>query len=318
MTRLLCIALVATAAADIAVNFTVTSDHPTQRTKISWFDPQGKLVEVGSIAPGEQVTQGTFAGHRFQLDAPGDSRLQPMSKIVTVRSAGGHGVLPAPTVHLTVPDRSRVRVECYRKGAHDAEPTDAPIRIDVHPKWSPLGAARFLDLVETGFYDGVALSRSVRGFLTQFGIAATEKQREQWRGKTIKDDPPAGIGFQPGTLSFAGSGGDSRTHEVFVVMPGCDGGQLSAFGRETWETPFGELADMASLQEVGRFYSYGDMPPWGQGPAPGKIWQQGYEYLRREFPRISYLDTCRVVDLPEARAQDAPEKAGGGHQRVEL
>ena len=53
MTRLLCIALVATAAADIAVNFTVTSDHPTQRTKISWFDPQGKLVEVGSIAPGE-------------------------------------------------------------------------------------------------------------------------------------------------------------------------------------------------------------------------------------------------------------------------
>jgi len=233
------------AAEDVAVNFTITSDHPTQLITVSWVAPRTNELHVtGTIPPGERLQQNTFAGHEFQIVAPADGRFPAINKRFVVRSAGGR------TVHLTVPDRSRIRVECYRRGAHDSNPAARPIRIDVHPKWSPLGAARFLDLVQTSFFDGVALSRSVRGFLTQFGIASTEEQRERWRNKTIKDDPPAGIGFRAGTLSFAGSGVDSRSHEVFVVMPECGAGQLEAFGTNVWETPFGELADQDSLREA--------------------------------------------------------------------
>eukprot|EP00959_Pyramimonas_sp_CCMP1952_P276597 5781732-Pyramimonas_sp.AAC.2 len=42
----------------------------------------------------------------------------------------------------------------------------------VHPDWAPLGAERFLELVKTGFFNNVGLTRVVQGFLVQFGIAA--------------------------------------------------------------------------------------------------------------------------------------------------
>ena len=41
---------------------------------------------------------------------------------------------------------------------------------------------------------------------------------------------------------------------------------------------------------------YWDMPPWGKGPDPQKIYGEGYGYLAHEFPEIDYLETCRVVE----------------------
>ena len=50
--------------------------------------------------------------------------------------------------------------------------------------------------------------------------------------------------FAEGMLSFAGSGKDSRGSEMFFVMPGCPPEQLNAFGSNSWETPFGRVADV--------------------------------------------------------------------------
>lgn len=288
------------------LSLTIESDHASEPIIVSWVSPQdGSLVRVGSIDPGKELTQTTFDGHEFELSAS-DGYVERR----TVRKIRGG-------VKWTAPDHGRVRVECV------VLKSGAAIRIDVYPTWSPLGAARFLDLVHSGFYDGVGLTRVVPKFLTQFGIASTRQQREKWRGvAAVPDDPPVGIGFREGYMSFAGSGPDSRGTEVFFVMPGAPQQQLEYFGVNPWETPFGVVADAASLSAVGDFHSYGDLPGMARnghaGPDPGRIWTEGYEYLARDFPLLDYFSTCRVIG-PTARNATPPRtKATASTAAVEL
>jgi len=173
------------------------------------------------------------------------------------------------------------------------------LNIIVKPYWSPRGASRFLELVRLGYYDGVALNRVVPGFLCQFGIAKDPIVRVNWGERTIFDDFPLDIPFQPGYLSYAGSGPDSRTTEVFIAMPGVDQEQLDYFGENSWETPFGMLDGNVEESALAKIYSgYGDMPPWGKGPDSNRIYDKdGYtEYLPNDFPDLDYIDRCYVVD----------------------
>ena len=44
---------------------------------------------------------------------------------------------------------------------------------------------------------------------------------------------------------------------------------------------------------------YGDMPPWGQGPDPQKVYRpDGYDYLAKKFPDLAYFETCTVDETP--------------------
>ena len=49
--------------------------------------------------------------------------------------------------------------------------------LEIKPEWAPLGAARFLELVESGYFSGVPFFRVVKDFLTQFGITPDKKVR---------------------------------------------------------------------------------------------------------------------------------------------
>jgi hypothetical protein len=40
--------------------------------------------------------------------------------------------------------------------------TKGPVVIEVHPAWAPLGAARFLELVESDYFSDVALFRCIK------------------------------------------------------------------------------------------------------------------------------------------------------------
>jgi cyclophilin family peptidyl-prolyl cis-trans isomerase len=91
--------------------------------------------------------------------------------------------------------------------------------IEVHPEWAPLGAARFKELVGTdGFFSGVRFFRTIKGFMTQFGIPGKPAVASEWKDKKIADDPSAGISNKRGYLSFATSGKDSRTTQMFINL----------------------------------------------------------------------------------------------------
>jgi peptidyl-prolyl cis-trans isomerase A (cyclophilin A) len=167
--------------------------------------------------------------------------------------------------------------------------------IEVHPEWAPLGAKRFLELVELGdsFWKGVRFFRVIEGFMAQFGIPGKPELASEWKQKTIPDDPVLKSNDR-GYISFATSGKDSRTTQMFINL--VDNKNLDDMGF----SPFGIVVDNG-MEVVDQLYAeYGEGAPQGNGPNQGRIQSEGNRYLKKQFPNLSYVKSVRVVgDTPE-------------------
>ncbi len=115
------------------------------------------------------------------------------------------------------------------------ETTKGPMKIEIYPEWSPIGAERFLALVADEFYTNIALFRCVKKFLVQFGIS-DNPIKKHWHGDNIPDDPNLHMGIKKNYLSFAGGGPNTRSTQLFIAFE-----DLEFLGNEPWETPFGML-----------------------------------------------------------------------------
>jgi cyclophilin family peptidyl-prolyl cis-trans isomerase len=168
--------------------------------------------------------------------------------------------------------------------------TKGDIDIIVERNWSPNGAARFLELVDDGFYKDVPFFRCVDNFLCQFGAVPARPGAKVYA--PVPDDPqlPVLRNFKRGYVSFAGNGPNSRATHMFITL----GDNLSSLGTMPWETPIGYVSAESMQNVVSRFNtSYGDIPPWGKGPEPGRIEaQDGAMYLKQNFPEMDYILSC--------------------------
>ncbi|KAL7526808.1 hypothetical protein ACHAWF_001920 [Thalassiosira exigua] len=251
-------------------------DHPDRRRLEAKIGPRG----------GWHASE-TYVGHEFSYELDGKR----------------HYVTPPPgnvngeQFLMLAGDHDGFRVRC--EVTVNSQQYMDYLDVLVKPYWAPRAASRFLELVREKYYDGVAFNRVVPQFLTQFGIAKDYGARTKEKELTIWDDFPKEIPFEPGTLSFAGSGHDTRTTEVFVVMPGASREQLERFGTNSWETPFATIEGDVGTSALSKIYAgYGDMPPWGKGPDSANIYEaDGYtKYLPKKFPKLDYIDRCYVVD----------------------
>lgn len=236
-------------------------------------------------ALGGELTVTTFPGHRFTYDFGNERHW--------VQIRAGHDL------ELLLADKTEILVRCTTT-ANGFKETGQPLNIRVIPWWSPRGASRFLELVRDYYYDGCALNRVVPRFLTQFGIAADTEKRRHWRSRSITDDPKREDvpHFLPGMVSYAGSGPDSRSAEIFIVMPDTPKGQLDYFGTNSWETPFGIVQGELKDTPIGKWHVTGDIKPFGEGTDPQRIYQDdGYEYLGKQFPELDYIEKCRVEEI---------------------
>jgi peptidyl-prolyl cis-trans isomerase A (cyclophilin A) len=172
--------------------------------------------------------------------------------------------------------------------------TKGPVDFIIQPKRSPIGAKRLLELVDGGYFGPkLPLFRCVENFLCQFGYRPeTDDAYKKWDSATILDDVrtnPDDRYFKRGEISFAGGGKNSRSSHLFVTL----GKHVSSLGKEPWETQVGYVTESSMNDVVLKWYTgYGDMPPWGEGPAPDKIQQQGLSYLAEEFPKLDYWLGC--------------------------
>lgn len=180
--------------------------------------------------------------------------------------------------------------------------TEGEVVVEVDRSLAPHGADRFYRLVKEGYYDGAKFFRVVSGFVAQFGMAADPKVNKKWDRATIPDDPVHGSNT-PGTVTFATSGPDSRTAQIFINYgdnSSLDGQGFSPFGRVT-----------KGMEAVEKFYS-----GYGERPDQGRIAIGGNEYLDRVFPELDAIKTARVISedgkpIGEANAA-APEVPAEG------
>lgn len=179
-----------------------------------------------------------------------------------------------------VPDVYRVTLETSK----------GDVTIAVTKAWAPEGAERFYRLVRQGFYDDARFFRVVRNFVVQFGINGDPTVEAHWRSMTIADDPVKQSNTR-GTITFATSGPNTRTTQVFINLK--DNARLDQSGF----APFGQVIE--GMDVVDRFFSaYGDGPPRGVGPEQDLMERQGNTYLEARFPRLDYVRRGRITTSP--------------------
>jgi cyclophilin family peptidyl-prolyl cis-trans isomerase len=158
--------------------------------------------------------------------------------------------------------------------------------VEVRRDWSPNGADRLYNLVKNGFFDDVRFFRVLKGFVAQFGINGDPKVSAPWHTADIKDDPVKQSNKR-GTLSFATSGPNSRTTQVFVNLH--DNTNLDGYGF----SPVGRV--VSGMKVVDSLYGgYGDGPPEGSGPDQGRMQMQGNSYLIENFPKLDYVKKATI------------------------
>jgi len=148
--------------------------------------------------------------------------------------------------------------------------------IQTRPSWAPLGVEHFHQLMDDHFYDQAKFFRVVKDFIVQFGIAAVPKNN---RRETIKDDPVEQTNAR-GTVTFATSGADTRTTQLFINTRKRGNQFLDKQG-------FAPIAEVISgMEYVDQIYD-----GYGEKPNQGKIQNKGNAYLDKEFPLLSYIQT---------------------------
>lgn len=172
--------------------------------------------------------------------------------------------------------------------------TSGDVVVDVHPDWAPLGAQRFLEMVDDGYFDGCKIYRVVPGFMAQWGIHGDTSRYNQWKDRKIKDDPVKKSNTR-GTLSFATSGPDCRSCQIFVNF-----GKNSSLDSQGF-SPFGEV--VTGIENIDKIFSgYGESEPKGEGPNQNKVKEGGDSYLQK-FPKLTVIQSAMRAEVADVYAK---------------
>jgi len=170
--------------------------------------------------------------------------------------------------------------------------------LEAHRAWAPRGVDRLYQLVQNRFFDNTRFFRAVTGFMVQFGVSGDPGVNAAWEQLAIPDDSVAQSNKR-GYMSFAMAGPGTRTTQVFINL--VDNTALDGMGF----SPIGVVTEgMAVIDSL--YAGYGDGPPAGFGPDQMRIMREGNAYLEREFPKLDFIRTASLVNVP------APATSGLG------
>ncbi|MFO0177673.1 MAG: peptidylprolyl isomerase [Planctomyces sp.] len=169
------------------------------------------------------------------------------------------------------PDKFRVKFET----------SCGDFTVEVQRDWAPLGADRFHELVQAGFYDECRFFRVVPGFVVQWGMNGDPAVYAKWKDREIKDDKVTQSNRE-GMITFASRGPNTRTCQLFINL--ADNERLDDLGF----APFGKVVE--GLDVVKKITS-----EYGQRPQQPLIQEEGNTYLKKEFPKMDYIKKATVV-----------------------
>ena len=167
------------------------------------------------------------------------------------------------------------------------ETTEGPFVVEVRRDWSPRGADRFYNLVRAGYYDTMYVHRVIRGGIAQFGFYRDPRINNVWLNRPVGDDPPKESNKR-GTITFAHSGMNTRTAQVFINLS--DNPQFD----DDKFVPFGTVVEGMETTVDAFFHGYGELKPQGDGPDPSQAAYRGNAYLAESFPALSQIFTATV------------------------
>ena len=103
----------------------------------------------------------------------------------------------------------------------------------------------------------------------------------RWKDRAILDDPVVQSNTR-GTIVFATSGPNTRGNQFFVNYS--ENTRLDGMGF----SPFGRVVE--GMTVVDSIYA-----GYGETPDQSRVGAEGNAYLKREFPRLDYIKSARIV-----------------------
>ena len=157
-----------------------------------------------------------------------------------------------------------------------------------HRDWAPRGVDRFYHLVQLGYFDDARFFRVLSGFMAQWGMNGNPRVTAAWEPLTIADDSVKQSNVRGMVTFAAGSAPDTRSTQLFINYRdnrNLDGMRFA---------PIGQVVDGMSV--VDSLYSgYGEGAPDGGGPSQERIASEGNAYLTKNFPKLDFIKTARIV-----------------------
>jgi peptidyl-prolyl cis-trans isomerase A (cyclophilin A) len=261
--------------------------------RVNWFLA---AVAVGTLFFGckaKEPTAETQPPEKPKAEAPA----QPKVETPAPTPAQPEVTASAPSAPLrSAYDRALLRPAALKEKAPETfqvkfTTTRGEFTVTVHRAWAPIGADRFYNLVKHHFYDNASFFRVVPGFIVQFGISAYPPVSIAWRDTNLQDDPVTQSNKR-GYLTFATSGPNTRTTQLFINLKDNEGLDTQGFA------PFG-VVDAKGMNVVEMMYDqYANTPRDLQD----LITAQGKPYLDKNWPKLDSIKTA-------ALAGPAPEPA---------
>lgn len=192
--------------------------------------------------------------------------------------SGDHSALLDTTRSAEIaPEVFRVRFETSR----------GPFVVEAHHAWSPWAVDRFYYIVRNGFYDSTRFFRVLPGYIAQFGINGDPRIAASWRQRLFPDDTVPHQSNLRGRITFANAGPNTRNTQLFIDLrnnPNLDQNYA----------PIGEIVEGMNVVDS-LWNGYGDGPPGGRGPDQSRLFSEGNQYLVKEFPKLDYVKTARII-----------------------
>ncbi len=212
--------------------------------------------------------------------------------LLIVAGCSGANAFTTPQNVLTDPES---RTKPKRVFLVDVETSKGKIVMEIHPEWAPIGARRFRELVQDGFYDECRFFRTVPGFVVQTGMNGDPLVQAQWKNKKLRDDPVLQSNKR-GYVTFATSGTDSRTTQFFINL--AHNAQLDKMGF----APIGVVVE--GLEVVEKLEQ-----KYGEEADQQLITSKGNEYLTANFPEMDYIVTAKLRASQESDSESVTAKA---------
>eukprot|EP01041_Mallomonas_annulata_P003045 gene3045-5963_t len=162
------------------------------------------------------------------------------------------------------------------------EPSGGDVIIEVFPSWSPRGSKRFKDLVQSSYFDNNRFFRVLKNFVAQFGIPGTKTTATSLKKWSAIPDDPVTQSNSRGTISFATSGANTRSTQLFINFVN------NKFLDSQGFTPIGRV--IKGMDIIDALYN-----KYGEQPNQGLIQMKGNEYLNLNFPKLSYIESTKVI-----------------------
>jgi cyclophilin family peptidyl-prolyl cis-trans isomerase len=191
------------------------------------------------------------------------TRLAATAVALSLTACGG----PIVTDLVPLPGKEDQVPEITKKETVVMTTTAGELVIEVYPEAAPNSAQRFIELVESGFYDVTPVSRVIDDFVAQFGINWRDDYYS-WRDRTFIEDPSL-FSLERGTLAFAKTRlPNSASTQVFINL------KENNYLADMNFTVFGRVVE--GMDVVDKFVR---PPVEGNGLDQERLWRNGEAYL---------------------------------------